>query len=395
MTRPFFRFRSLMRLNAWPLPGFTISLSMIEQGSPSIINFKPALNWLVLNLVTVISHYANQAVYDTLKTMAISSWQQELREIITAPDVLLKKLKLPDTLASRPHQALQSFPMRITDSYLAGMQAGNPEDPLFLQVFPDSQEDAIQAGFSKDPVGDRDSQASPGLLHKYHGRVLLITTGACAIHCRYCFRQHFPYHEARPAQANWEAVLDYIKKDPSITEVILSGGDPLILPDNKLAALISDLESIPHLKRLRIHSRIPLALPSRITDALMATLSGTRLTPVVVLHANHPHELSTAAGAALEKLKAVGASLLNQSVLLKNINDNASTLAQLSEALFTHGVLPYYLHMLDRVQGTAHFLVPDETALSIITRLRAMLPGYLVPRLVREVAGQAYKTPLL
>jgi len=343
----------------------------------------------------MIPHYANKTTYDTLKAMGISSWQQELKEIITAPDDLLKKLGLPDTPASRAHDSLKSFPMRITRSYFNSIQAGNPNDPLLLQVLPTSQEHVAEASFAKDPVGDLNSQVAPGLLHKYHGRVLLITTGACAIHCRYCFRQHFPYSEANAAQSSWGPALDYIKKNSSITEAILSGGDPLILSDDKLAELITALEKIPHLQRLRIHSRIPTVLPSRISDALMATLSGTRLIPVIVTHANHPNELSRAVCTGLASLKAAGISLLNQSVLLKNINDNASTLAQLNEALFAHGALPYYLHMLDRVQGAAHFVIPDEAALDIMQKLRAMLPGYLVPRLVREIAGQPYKIPLL
>jgi len=327
--------------------------------------------------------------------MEISSWQQELRESITEPDALLQELGLSDTLSHRAKSKLQAFPVRVTKAWLNNIRAGDPEDPLLLQIFPAIAEDSTAAGFVKDPVGDLQSQASPGLLHKYHGRVLLVTTGACAIHCRYCFRQHFPYHEANAARAHWQQALDYIKKDSSITEAILSGGDPLILVDDKLAELISGLASIAHLKRLRIHSRIPLALPARITDGIISVVSGTRLTPVLVIHANHPNELSPAAGAGLERLKAAGIHLLNQSVLLKNINDDAKTLACLSEALFAHGVLPYYLHMPDPVQGTAHFSVPDEVAREIMQALRTQVPGYLVPRLVREVAGRPYKIPLL
>ncbi len=330
--------------------------------------------------------------------MAISSWQRELRETSTDPADLLKRLGLSEASAYRPnvaHEALKSFPMRVPPDYLKSMQAGDPRDPLFLQVFPAIWEDAAQAGFVTDPVGDLPARTAPGVLHKYHGRVLMLVTGACAIHCRYCFRRHFPYSEANPARSNWQEALAYIANEPSIREVILSGGDPLILSDDKLAELIASLEDIPHLRRLRIHSRIPVVLPSRLTTTMIATLATTKLIPVLVIHANHPNELSASVGAGLQALQAAGITLLNQSVLLKDINDDASTLARLNEALLACGALPYYLHMLDRVQGAAHFAVPDETARRIMQDLRTTLPGYLVPRLVREIPGQAYKVPLL
>ena len=327
--------------------------------------------------------------------MEISSWQQELREIVRDPQDLLEKVGLTNELDYTPQRALQSFPVRVPESYVNRMRFQDPEDPLLLQVLPSIQEDSVHAGFLHDPVGDLASQTTPGLLHKYHGRVLLLVTGACAIHCRYCFRQHFPYNEANPAQESWQAALTYIREDSSITEVILSGGDPLTLSDEKLAKLISELEGIPHLKRLRIHSRIPVVLPSRITDALGSILSETSLSPVIVIHSNHANELSKEASIGLRNLKAAGVTLLNQCVLLKNINDDAKTLSLLNEELFSYGVLPYYLNVMDKVQGSAHFVVPDDIALSIMETLRTRLPGYLVPRLVREVAGKPYKLPLI
>ena len=249
-------------------------------------------------------------------------------------------------------------------------------------------------GFGPDPVGDIEALAAPGVLHKYHGRALLITTGACAIHCRYCFRRAFPYSEARLPRQQESLALDYIAGDESIREVILSGGDPLMLADERLAGLIGRIAAIPHIERLRIHSRLPIVLPSRITSELIRCLLASRLSVVLVVHANHAAEFDRAVGNAAALLRQAGVPLFNQSVLLKGVNDRADTLIQLSETLFKHGIIPYYLHLLDKTTGTAHFDVPMERAVALYGVLLRRLPGYLVPRLVRERAGAAYKVPV-
>jgi EF-P beta-lysylation protein EpmB len=284
--------------------------------------------------------------------------------------------------------------MLVPCGYAALMEPGNPDDPLLRQVLPLPVEGEPNPGFSLDPVGDRRAALAPGLLQKYRGRALMVSTPACAIHCRYCFRRHYPYaHQALSADGG-AAAIAAIAADPTITEVILSGGDPLMLDDETLAALIGALSAIPHLERLRIHTRLPVVLPARITPQLCQVLVQTRLRLVVVIHANHPRELSAAAGGALDRLRGIGAVLLNQSVLLRGVNDAPDTLSDLSVRLFHYSVLPYYLHLLDRVQGAAHFEVPEEEASRIMSALRVRLPGYLVPRLVREEAGTATKIPI-
>ncbi len=281
--------------------------------------------------------------------------------------------------------------MRVPRAYIARMHRGNPHDPLLRQVLPLADEDLLSPGFGIDPVGDLAARAGPGILHKYHGRALVITTGACAIHCRYCFRRHFPYSEAQERTADWASVLDYLARDTRIEEVILSGGDPLALSDQRLALLVQGLDRIKHLQRLRIHTRLPIVLPERVDAQLLGWLTATRLKPVVVVHANHAQELDAAVDAALDRLRRHGVHLLNQSVLLRGVNDSVPALQMLSERLFNAGVLPYYLHLLDPVQGAAHFDVPALEAQSLLRKLGARLPGYLLPRLVREQAGAAAK----
>ncbi len=322
------------------------------------------------------------------------AWQQELAQAIRSPEQLLRRLRLPMDLLPAAQRAHERFPLRVPLAFVQRMRKGDPRDPLLLQVLPHSSELEPAPGFMADPVGDRAAERLPGLLHKYHGRVLLVTTGACAIHCRYCFRQHFPYAEGNPRAAAWRASLDYIRNDTSIREVILSGGDPLSLSDDKLAALVRQLEGIGHLRLLRLHTRLPVVLPSRVDEALLAWLAATRLKPVMVIHANHPAEIDSAVAEALARLRAAGVTLLNQSVLLRGINDQAETLAQLSEMLFEQGVHPYYLHALDRVAGSARFECSDTDALALLKALRARLPGYLVPRLVREIPGAHAKLPI-
>ncbi|MEO5702429.1 MAG: EF-P beta-lysylation protein EpmB [Gammaproteobacteria bacterium] len=317
----------------------------------------------------------------------IATWQGELAQAISSPADLLAALELTPELLPAALGSAPDFPLRVPRGYVARMRKGDARDPLLLQVLPLSQEQLTVPGFSYDAVGDLAAMTVPGLLHKYHGRVLLVTTGACAIHCRYCFRRHFPYSAANPGTQQWEAAIEYIGADSSIREVILSGGDPLSLTNQRLSVLVERLEKIPHLKYLRIHTRMPIVLPKRIDDGLLNWLTGTRLKPIVVVHANHANEIDDHVRHALALLAARGVSLLNQSVLLRGVNDSAQTLAELSETLFDAGVLPYYLHSLDKVSGAAHFEVDEASACQIMEQLRASLAGYLVPRLVREQRG--------
>jgi EF-P beta-lysylation protein EpmB len=320
------------------------------------------------------------------------SWQQAMQQAVTDPAELLRLLDLENLIEALPANRY-GFRLRVPRSFVARMRKGDPHDPLLRQVLPINAENQISAGFSTDPVGDLAACKSAGLLHKYAGRVLLVLTGACAVHCRYCFRQHYPYAEASlPRQQD---ALEYIRADASIHEVILSGGDPLCLSDARLAALAGQLAEIPHLRRLRIHTRTPVVLPERVDDALLQWLQNSRLQPVIVLHVNHPNELEGAAvNAALARLARAVPMLLNQAVLLRGVNDDANTLEQLSEALASRRIMPYYLHFLDQVQGAAHFAVTEATAAALLRDLRVRLPGYLVPRLVREVAGKLHKQPM-
>ncbi len=296
----------------------------------------------------------------------------------------------PEQVGASETPGLQ-FPLRVPRSFVARMKIGDPNDPLLLQVLPHLRELEASPGYSLDPLQEEQVSPATGLLHKYHGRVLLVTTGACAIHCRYCFRRHFPYSDHT---GDWQSALTYISSDSSIREVILSGGDPLSLADEKLESLARAISEIGHVKRLRLHTRLPVVLPERVDANLLGWLSRSRLDKVVVLHVNHPNELDSATLAAMARLKSTGATLLNQTVLLRNINDNVHTLSSLSEALFQAGVLPYYLHVLDRVEGASHFEVPETDARRLARGLLAELPGYLVPKLVKEQAGASSKTPI-
>ena len=274
------------------------------------------------------------------------------------------------------------------------MRTGDSNDPLLRQVLPQLAELEEVAGFSADPLAEQAALVAPGLLHKYPGRALLIASSACAIHCRYCFRREFPYATTPRSDAHWAAALTYIRNDASLREIILSGGDPLTLTNPRLSTLLDALQDIPHLQRLRIHTRIPIVLPQRVDAPLLELLAQSRLQRIIVLHTNHPNEISANVRTALQRLTTTGATLLNQAVLLRGVNDTVETLAALSEALFASGVLPYYLHMLDPVRGTAHFAVKEQHALAIMKALRQRLPGYLAPRLVREQAGELAKTLL-
>lgn len=321
-------------------------------------------------------------------------WQRLLAEAITDPAELLDILRLDAGLLPAAKRAAERFPLRVPRGFVARMRVGDVNDPLLKQVLPLDAELADAPGYSLDPVGDMASRAAPGVLHKYRGRALLIATGACGVHCRYCFRRHFPYAEESATRGQWLAALGYLRGDASIAEAILSGGDPLSLSDARLREMVRDLEAIPHLRRLRIHTRQPVVLPERIDDSFCDWFTQVRMQKAVVLHINHANEIDDAVRAACARLRACGATLLNQSVLLEGVNDSATALATLSENLFAAGVLPYYLHLLDRVQGASHFEVGDSDGTALIRQLSAQLPGYLVPKLVREVAGEYAKSPV-
>jgi L-lysine 2,3-aminomutase len=321
-------------------------------------------------------------------------WQQSWREAVTDPHELLRLLGLSGHAADLLPDRDTGFALRVPRGFIARMRHGDPRDPLLLQVLPQAAELAEVAGFGGDAVGDLEARSAHGVLHKYEGRALLIATGSCAVNCRYCFRRHFPYAEDTAAANRWEAALAHLRADETITEAILSGGDPLSLSTPKLAELGHGLAEIPHVRRLRIHTRLPIALPERVDAEFLAWFAALPLQRVVVLHANHPNEIDAAVAAACAALARAGAIMLNQSVLLRGVNDDAGVLARLSERLFDCGVLPYYLHQLDRVAGAAHFEVEEACATGLVHELRRRLPGYLVPRWVREVAGAPYKLPL-
>jgi EF-P beta-lysylation protein EpmB len=324
---------------------------------------------------------------------SIPSWQKNLAEGFSSAAELLSFLNLPKSLAN--DLAEKQFKTRVPRDFAARMRPGNPEDPLLLQVLAVDKELLIADDFGSDPLAEGIVNHLPGLIHKYHGRVLLTATGACAVNCRYCFRRHFPYQKNNPGREGWQPVIDYIANDPEIHEVILSGGDPLLATDAVLEPLLKQLAAIPHLHTLRFHTRIPVVLPERINQSVLSLLANNRLHKVVVLHSNHAQELDTNVARVCAGLREVGCHLLNQSVLLAGINDNAKILAELSERLLSCGVLPYYLHVLDKVQGAAHFDTPIQNALAIFQELQSILPGYLVPRLVREEAGKKNKTLLI
>lgn len=331
---------------------------------------------------------------DTTEALPRPRWQQLLADAIKDPHELLRVLELDPALLQGALRAVQSFPLRVPRSFVAKMRRGDPRDPLLLQVLPLQAELEEVEGFTSDPVGDLPSRAARGLLHKYSGRALLIATGACAVHCRYCFRRHFPYATEAALTQGWERALERLRKDTSVSEIILSGGDPLSLSDRRLRQLTTGLAALPHVRRLRIHTRYPIVLPERIDASLLTWVREIPLQKVVVIHANHPRELDADTRKACLALREAGATVLNQAVLLAGVNDTAATLIELSEALFECGVLPYYLHMLDRVQGAAHFEVDEPAALALHAQLTAKLPGYLVPKLVREVPGAVSKTPV-
>lgn len=329
----------------------------------------------------------------TVQDLATNNWQHELSQSKISVEELLQELELESAqrhLFLESHQIPKNFPLRVTKSFIARMRKGDPHDPLLRQVLPMTDELLEQPGFVADPLDENSHNPVPGIVHKYNRRALFIVTQACAIHCRYCFRRHFPYQDNIGRQ-RWEAALGYIREDLSLNEVILSGGDPLSANDLQLAKLADELNDISHIERLRIHSRLPVVLPFRINASMLAWLDKWHGQKVMVIHANHPNELDGSVAEAIQKLLEAGVTVLNQSVLLRGVNDHSHTLVELSERLFDIGVLPYYLHQLDTVAGATHFAVDDTQAKRLIAEVSANLSGYLVPRLVRESAGHPSK----
>jgi EF-P beta-lysylation protein EpmB len=322
------------------------------------------------------------------------SWQQQLADVIRDPAELCELLQIDPRYLAPALAASEDFPLRVPRAFVGRMVAGDINDPLLRQVLPLGEELDYQPGFTADPLQEAQANPAPGLIHKYHGRVLLVVSGGCAINCRYCFRRHFPYEDNNPSRRQWQQTLDYIRADDSIQEVIFSGGDPLAAGDKLLAELASAINDIPHVTTLRIHSRLPVVIPQRISEQCLQWLKQPQLQTVMVIHSNHANEIDAEVGVALMKLKQAGISLLNQAVLLAGVNDDSNSLTLLSQRLFQYGVLPYYLHLLDRVQGAAHFQVNETQALQLVAAMRDTLPGYLVPRLVKEEPGASSKTPI-
>ena len=319
------------------------------------------------------------------------SWQQILKEAVRDPAELCRLLQLDSKYLDGSRQANDGFEVFVPRGYLAKMKPGDPRDPLLRQVLPLEDELQAQPGFADDPVGDQLAEVTPGLLRKYRSRVLMVATGACAVHCRYCFRRHFPYSQAPRSIQAWHPAFQQIEADPSIEEVLLSGGDPLTLVDDLLSELAERISRVPHVQRLRIHSRLPIVIPERVTDAFLSWFTGTRLTPIMVIHANHPAELDEPVARSLGMLSDAGIPVLNQAVLLRGVNDDLKTLTELSLRLVDLRIMPYYLHQLDRVTGAAHFEVPVEHGIRLVKDLRQRLPGYAVPRFVQERAGAQQK----
>ncbi|MDA0120430.1 EF-P beta-lysylation protein EpmB [Vibrio sp. T11.5] len=321
------------------------------------------------------------------------NWLKQLANGISDPEKLLLQLEIDPSPWQGGFEARKLFAQRVPQSFVDRMEKGNPLDPLLRQVLPLSEEFDVHSGYSNDPLEEQDNQI-PGLLHKYRNRALMIVKGGCAINCRYCFRRHFPYSENKGSKSVWAKSLDYIRQHPELNEIILSGGDPLMAKDEELRWLIDQIADIQHIKRLRIHSRLPVVIPDRITTSLAELFMTTRLQVIMVTHINHSNEINQQLINALSTLKHSGVTLLNQGVMLKGVNDSVEAQVALSEALFDAGVLPYYMHVLDKVQGAAHFFVSDQQAKQIMAGVIERVSGYLVPKLTREIGGRSSKTPL-
>lgn len=323
------------------------------------------------------------------------SWQQQLASGFSDIESLCAYLQIPLRQLPFAIAAQQQFALRVPQTYVDCMRKGDALDPLLRQVLPAVDELQTAPGYTLDPVGDLNAATVPGVIHKYQGRALFITTGSCAINCRYCFRRHFPYADWQLSQQKQEQAITYIRDNTDIEEIILSGGDPLLLNNRRLSSLLQQLSGIGHLRRIRIHSRLPIVLPARIDNDFVQLLDRLPQQIVLVMHCNHANEISDAVRSTCTLMAHYGITLLNQSVLLQGVNDSTEQLSDLSEALFSAGVLPYYLHQLDKASGTHHFAVSDERAVAIMQKVQSRMPGYLVPRLVREKAGSAAKTLLI
>lgn len=335
-----------------------------------------------------------ESLTDINPVPAQDNWNQVLAGATKNVKSLLTQLEIPLSDLNQRQQACLDFPLLVPQPFIDKMEKGNAQDPLLLQVLPQGSELESVDGFINDPLAEKHSNLQKGLIHKYHGRVLVLLSTGCAVNCRYCFRRHFPYNENRIGKNDWQDILDYVSQDASIEELILSGGDPLMLNDQQLEKFIQQAEAIPHLQRLRIHTRLPVVIPQRITDKFISVLQSSRFACVIVLHVNHSNEIDPLLVKSLQKLKMAGISLLNQTVLLRDINDSVDDLTQLSKSLFNAGVLPYYLHLLDKVAGAHHFEVDENEAVQLHQQLLLNLSGYLVPKLVREEPGKASKTPV-
>jgi EF-P beta-lysylation protein EpmB len=321
------------------------------------------------------------------------NWQKEIAMAFSDPIALLDYLQIPAESFEQDIKARSLFPLRVPRPFAARMAKGDPDDPLFKQVFTSHLEFNKQTDFVADPLNEHQN-SQPGILHKYQSRLLMLIRGGCAVNCRYCFRRHFPYADNHLNRSEWQDALHYIRQDKQLNEIIYSGGDPLMAKDDFLQRLTQEIATIPHITRLRIHTRLPVVIPSRITNELIEWLTSTRLKPVIVLHINHANEIDDGVKGAMDKLKKAGVTLLNQAVLLKGINDQPTQQVALSEALFDCGILPYYLHVLDKVEGASHFDLDDNHARDLLSQMIKLLPGYLVPKLVREIGGQPGKTPI-
>jgi len=344
-----------------------------------------------MNIVTTDSQSASSNCIANPATSPSEGWKASMRAAFRRMSDLAEHLQLPDIGWRTGQAAAEDFPLFVPREFAAKMRRGDLTDPLLRQALPVEQETIATEGFTANPVGDNEATLTPGLLQKYHGRALMVTTGACAVHCRYCFRRHFPYGDGPKGIDAWRAAIDAIHQDESLHEILLSGGDPLTLTDGILRQLAEKIAAARHIRRLRLHTRLPVMIPSRVNDSLLAWLTGTRLKPFVVIHVNHPQELGEDVAEALARLSDAQVPLLNQSVLLRGVNDDAETLIELSEKLLDVNVMPYYLHQLDRVQGAAHFEVPRSRGLEILQTMRSRLPGYAVPRYVEEIAGDTSK----
>jgi len=324
-----------------------------------------------------------------------ADWQMSLKNLVNDPAELLALLNLSAEHLPAAERATKLFGLRVPREFVALMQPGDIDDPLLKQVLPIDAEFVDKPGYVADPLEESEARPVPGVVHKYQDRLLLILSGACAINCRYCFRRHFPYEENRISGSAKKRALDYIREHTELREVILSGGDPLVSSDARLEELISELSAIEHIERLRIHSRLPVVIPSRITERLVTILSNSGLQTALVLHINHPQEISVELTDACLRLRNAGITLLNQAVILRGVNDKTDVQVELSRALYRSAILPYYLFLFDPVKGASHFDLPEPQAQALAAQMQAQLPGYLMPRLAREIPGRPSKTLIL